>query len=500
MARVSHITTESASKSLILRPLTSSPLLHSDRARSSTFAILPDDIIVTILGSLDIRDIISIRRVSRGFERATKLRALWILLAHREVLDRKLSWPSYALPLTTVPTKTIEEYTVRATEIARQWAPGSETQLRTPSRCIIRPPNSIGWLRMVKGRWLILELRGKQLEVWDIQNDQGSEPTASYRGLNGIIDGSCITSAESSVTIILSTSYVTNYLNINLPYLGHTGPTPNFTLLDNFEGYSGLLDAQAGLAVFSRSVSSSRPLVRNMGTGSIVYFESSSQRPQRLLSAQILKEYIVLLGPWTMEIYSIAKILSLMMDGHDDTSSKVVHASQLLAYPEGEMANYITVLDPSPGLSSKNGESEFCVGVYIDPSAKWMRLHVRLGLNSDSSTFTYSTHYLFGTVELRTMACCWGGCGQRVLLAVSRGASIRVLCVMVPSDSNILYPEFSDHTAFRWFVVQDGEKDLLAGFAFDEATGVCAIATSSGRIWIDDFSKQSSEVRYDVVH
>ncbi|KAG8935177.1 hypothetical protein FRC01_007410 [Tulasnella sp. 417] len=464
--------------------------------------ILPDDLIVVILGSLDVCAIVSLRRVSKGFDRATRLRPLWVHLVFREVRGRRLSWPSYALPLTDVPTKTIEEYVVRATKADRQCAKGSELHVRKFSRCIVRAPNSIGWLRVVKGRWLIMELRGEQLEVWDLQQDQGSEPVASYRGLKRDIDGSCVdASAASSVTIILSTSTqrssVIYFFSINLSHLGDFGPTPNFVLLDTFEGYSGLLDARARLAVFSCSASKRMPLVRDMRTGSIVYLRSfeATQRPQRLLSAHILKEYIFLMGPWTMEVYPITKIRSLMQGDPEDISPPVTHASQSLVYPGGEMANHVTVLDHHPDLSepsSWNGESGFCLGVYVKRSTYWMLLHVRLDAGSDSSTFIYSIHPLFSTTGLRTIACCWGGSGQRLLLAVSHRGSIQVLCGGTPIESKYLYPDFEEGLAFEWHAIPDGEKDLFAGFAFDEASGFCVVATSSSRIWIDDFSSPSS--------
>lgn len=293
--------------------------------------------------------------------------------------------------------------------------------------------------------------------------------------------------------MLSTSSSVTTYFSINLPYLGDFGPTPNFMLLDTFEGYSGLLDAQAGLAVFSCSASNRMPLVRDMRTGSVVYFGSSeaTQRPQRLLSARILKEYIILIGPWTMEVYPITKIRSLMMARPEDTSPQVAHASQSLVYPGGEMANHVTVLvDPSESSepSSWNGESGFCLGIYVKRSTNWMRLHVRLGAGSDSSTFTYSIQPLFDTMGLRTVACCWGGSGQRLLLAASYRASIQVICGGAPFDSKFLYPDFEENIVSEWLAVPDGEKDLFAGFAFDEASGVCAVATCSGRIWIDDFS------------
>ncbi|KIO32630.1 hypothetical protein M407DRAFT_18393 [Tulasnella calospora MUT 4182] len=267
--------------------------------------------------------------------------------------------------------------------------------------------------------------------------------------------------------------------SINLPYLGDFGPTPNFMLLDTFEGYSGLLDAQAGLAVFSCSASNRMPLVRDMRTGSVVYFGSSeaTQRPQRLLSARILKEYIILIGPWTMEVYPITKIRSLMMARPEDTSPQVAHASQSLVYPGGEMANHVTVLvDPSESSepSSWNGESGFCLGIYVKRSTNWMRLHVRLGAGSDSSTFTYSIQPLFDTMGLRTVACCWGGSGQRLLLAASYRASIQVICGGAPFDSKFLYPDFEENIVSEWLAVPDGEKDLFAGFAFDEASASSA--------------------------
>lgn len=146
-------------------------------------------------------------QVCKATAQATRLRALWIHLAHREVLDRKLWWPTCALPLTSVPTRALEEYTLRAPGINRQWIPGTDPQKRKFQRCIIRPPNSIGWLRVLKGRWLILELRQKQLELWDLRDEVASEPVALYNGLAGHIDGSNIDASEgSSVVLGLSTS------------------------------------------------------------------------------------------------------------------------------------------------------------------------------------------------------------------------------------------------------------------------------------------------------
>lgn len=304
-------------------------------------------------------------------------------------------------------------------------------------------------------------------------------------------------------------------LSIDLPFLGCYGSTSNFILRDAFDGYSGLLDARAGLAVFSRSVSNETPLVRDMCTGSVVYFGASGatqmvgallatdctpytdrvfKQPQRLLSACILKEYIMLLGPWSIEVYPITEIRSRMRDGHQDILPKAVHPSQSLMYPGGAMANHVAVLGRSSNLSelsSRNGDSELSLGIFVRRETSWIRLHIQLGSESSSTPFASSIEPLFDTMGFRTIACCWGESGQQVLLASVYGASIRVRCGVAPSPP-LVNPSFEDSAPFRWSLVLDGENDLFTGFTFDEASCICAAATSSGRIWIDDFSKSPS--------
>ncbi|KAG8935179.1 hypothetical protein FRC01_007412 [Tulasnella sp. 417] len=170
-----------------------------------TLVLLPDDLIVEILVLFDVREILSLRQVCKAFAQATRLRALWVRLAHREVLDRNLLWPAYAFPLAFATRRTIEAHTLRAIGVDRQKPPRMFSQERRFSRCIFRPPNSVGWLRVVKGRWLILELRGQQLEVWDLQNKLETEPAALYDGLKGKIDGSSIDISEGS-SVVLSFS------------------------------------------------------------------------------------------------------------------------------------------------------------------------------------------------------------------------------------------------------------------------------------------------------
>lgn len=196
---------------------------------------------------------------------------------------------------------------------------------------------------------------------------------------------------------------------------------------------------------------------------------------------------------WKMELYPITELRSLMHDGHQATSPQVAYPSHSLDYPDGEMADHIAVLDRHSEHSearSRNTGYEFSLGIYIKRSCSWTRLLVQLGADPNPTAFTISTKVLFHTMGHRTIACCWGESGQRLLLATSYGASVRLGCKITPSDS-MLFPGYDDNTAFRWAVVPYCEIDLFAGFAFDEAHGVCAAATCGGRVWIDDLSKPS---------
>lgn len=195
------------------------------------------------------------------------------------------------------------------------------------------------------------------------------------------------------------------------------------------------------------------------------------------------------------EVYPITRIRSLMKNGQEDSSLQEARATECLTYPEGETAHQVAFLSfPLPSLNGdhQDGEPVFCLGVYLSGMTHWMRLHVRLGPSPNSTTLTSSVDYLFHTTGFETVGCCWGESGQRMLVATVYRTAIRVHCGIVPPVVNPRrHPtrDFEDNTAFQWYPIPEGERDLFAGFAFDEASGVCAMATCSGRIWIDDFSR-----------
>ncbi|KAG8911705.1 hypothetical protein FRC00_005970 [Tulasnella sp. 408] len=264
--------------------------------------------------------------------------------------------------------------------------------------------------------------------------------------------------------------------------------------MDTFEGYSGLLEVHAGLAVFSHSVSNKTPLVRDIHTGSIVFLEGSkvTERFQQRFSARILKDHIVLIGLSSMEAYAISEIHSLMRNDQEGLLPKVLHPVQSFGYPEGETAHHVEVLDPPSGplkLDLVNRDSQFYLGMHLNRSAQWTRLHVQLDSDSSSTKFTSSTQRLFKTRAVRTFACCWGGSGESILLAVWYRSGWNVLCAVVSSDPDSFSPEYVDLVAVQWDASPKLEPDFFAGFAFDDASGMCAVATSAGRVWIDDYSK-----------
>ncbi|KAG8926084.1 hypothetical protein FRC00_003292 [Tulasnella sp. 408] len=193
-----------------------------------------------------------------------------------------------------------------------------------------------------------------------------------------------------------------------------------------------------------------------------------------------------------MEAYAITEIYSLMTNDQEGLLPKVVHPVQSFGYPGGETAHHVEVLDPPSGplnFDLVNRDSQFYLGIHLNRSAQWIRLHVQLDSDSSSTKFTSSTQLLLNTRAVRTFAYCWGVSGERILLAVWYRPGWNVLCAVAPSDLNSCSPEYGDQVAVQWDASPKLEQDFFAGFAFDDSSGMCAVATSAGRVWIDDYFK-----------
>lgn len=85
-----------------------------------------------------------------------------------------------------------------------------------------------------------------------------------------------------------------------------------------------------------------------------------------------------------------------------------------------------------------------------------------------------------------TVCCLWGETGRRMVhVADVGGLIVRGLSVPVGFGAERFVVPVDERYVFSW-KIPDSRRDLVRYLAFDEATGLCAVALGSGRIWILD--------------
>ncbi|KAG8928811.1 hypothetical protein FRC01_005317 [Tulasnella sp. 417] len=100
----------------------------------------------------------------------------------------------------------MEALCVRAIRQVRWWDYDASRAPLGPSRSILRPENSVTWLEIYLSRWLVVQLNGRVLEFWDLENELQTEPGASLDGVEGIVSGGTIVyDGPDSSTLVIST-------------------------------------------------------------------------------------------------------------------------------------------------------------------------------------------------------------------------------------------------------------------------------------------------------
>lgn len=207
----------------------SSPLKNGFPSRPSgaksgpAFLRLDADIFLLVADHLEVRDIIALSQVSqtvfdkrflaetRSVQTCKVLsqksmdHSLWSAMALNKIISKKLPWPSYAWPLSQVPTATLEQLCIRAVQMATKWDTRRLGNDIKHCRFIQRPWNSITWMAMFRSRWLLIQLNARQLELWDLSRPFTSVPISYFDGLDDIVDGyKLLSTCDDSLTITLS--------------------------------------------------------------------------------------------------------------------------------------------------------------------------------------------------------------------------------------------------------------------------------------------------------
>lgn len=128
-------------------------------------------------------------------------------MVNEHVLKNRLPWPPWALPLKDVPACTMEKLCIRAVRLTQCWERSDLKTKGSPTRCIHQAEHSVTWLTICCSRWLVVQVSGRRLEFWDLENCFDS-PRAVFDGLRGVIDGGKLLPGSGDAwLLVVSTRY-----------------------------------------------------------------------------------------------------------------------------------------------------------------------------------------------------------------------------------------------------------------------------------------------------
>ncbi|KIO25804.1 hypothetical protein M407DRAFT_24859 [Tulasnella calospora MUT 4182] len=473
----------------------------SENKPSPGFFQIDVDIFLLIANYLEVWDILALRQTCKVLSQQSMSHSVWSTMVSENIIARNLPWPSYALPLSQVPAVTLEQLCIRAVQMARKWDSGRLGNDIGNSRCIQRPWNSITWMAMFRSRWLLIQLNARRLELWDLGRPFTSTPISHFDGLDDLVDGHKFlqSSTDSSMIALSVRSYKTYHIYAVLPQIGvQTRQSPQLGVLYIVAGCSGLLDANKHLALFSRSTSKAGVIAQCQHSAVTTILRSEKEEPilDYAPSAKIMTHFVIVVRRTGIELYSVDAIqTSLQFFGQKLNRTNQVFPTQVIPYPGGQHVLRATFLNtPLHWVGRPScGTDVVYLGLDRDDEESTRAIHAVYPNTSDGagSRFTLSPPQRMlnsptCTGSDPTVLCMWGETGRRMVHV----GDVRELCVFglsVPIGFGVerFVVDVRERHVARWKIPYS-RRDLARYLAFDEATGVCAVALGSGRIWIMD--------------
>ncbi|KAG8921833.1 hypothetical protein FRC00_008177, partial [Tulasnella sp. 408] len=393
------------------------------------------------------------------------------------IIPKGLPWPSYAWPLSEVPFITLEQLCIRAVQMETKWDAG---RLGGDSskffRCIQRPWNSITWMTMLRSRWLLVQLNAGRLELWDIESPFTSYPVSYFDGLEGMVDGyKLLKSLEESLNVVVS--------------LG---------LVETVAGCSGLLDIDKDLALFSRSPSTGGAIAQCQTSAAMAILQSESEEPklEYAVGAKVAGNVVVVVRRTAIELYYVDEIQrALKSAGQTPSRSNQVLPIQSIPFLGDEHAVRATFLSRPLHCTNLHYHGAGAIYLGIDRDKESTRtirvLYPDISVREAGHRFMLSPPIEVLEISTSvdrdfTVLCMWGETGRRMVHVGDVGdLCVTGLSIPVGFETQQSVVPVEEREVFSWRI-PDSRRDLARYFAFDEATGVCAVALGSGRIWIVD--------------
>ncbi|KAG8918135.1 hypothetical protein FRC01_002031 [Tulasnella sp. 417] len=450
--------------------------------------IIDDDIFVIIASLLGVRGILALRRTPVKQVKA-----------------------SYALPLCEVPSTTLEELCLRATRMVDQWDERSTGNGLQFSRCLQRPWNSVTWMELLRSRWLLLQLDGVRLELWDLCHPFNGTPADCFNKMEGAIDGfKALFKGDNHHTLLLSTrSYKTFDINTFLPHMRELQETgPYFGEGHCVQGCSGLLDVTEQVAAYSRCYDEQGAIIQDRRSGKMAILQSSWGDPKLSHAAaiQIRPNVIVVARIQGIDIYSMVAVKEHLGSEQASQGKVFITPIQSIPYMGGYSALHAYFLDSSCAGWVKfpyEGPGGIYLGVDTNIGTRTIQVISPQCCDDGELKFQLSSPLRLlvaytDSPEYPTVLFSWGASARRMVYLNETTSGLYLFGLSIPLGfrAETGYP--SAHKRCKaWWRLPNAMQDLARFTAFDESTGISIVAMASGCIWIADPSAISDLAALD---
>ncbi|KAG8963748.1 hypothetical protein FRC00_005232 [Tulasnella sp. 408] len=343
-------------------------------------------------------------------------------------------------------------------------------------------------------RWLVVQLNGRVLEFWDLENEPHTRPQASFDGVDGIINGgSIVHDGPDNSTLVISTRSDLAYafeLHLSAPRM--PASNPHVRLTRSWTGYSELLDATHSLWGFARSRTHQGATILHCLSGrSVRLVGTEDDELQNLLGAiQIRHQDIAVARAHSLDLYYLDSVMSALDPEMWTFTAAAIEPFQTLAYPHAWTGSGLTFIPTQPPwLRTKSTqEGDIYLSLIEDDRGFSVGLIAHNEAKGDPGEITYKfeqPYYLFGPQDHWEVAICWGKSARRVMSALATPEQVFLCGISIPSDSDLLedlWPDM-DRIVAQWEIPR-GETDFTRYLTFDEPTGMSVIAMASGHLWI----------------
>ncbi|KIO17753.1 hypothetical protein M407DRAFT_32570 [Tulasnella calospora MUT 4182] len=394
---------------------------------------------------------------------------------------------------------------------------GSTPFAEMPPPTISASPNSVLWMKLLQSRWLLVQMKGFSIELWDVVDHSAENPLIACPAICGAVDGAVVEQDDDSHSEILNaltrfdSSCITYTFLLSLHiHCDCATFVPHIVSWEAISGFSGILDQRGSLDAFSRSIGHVatgfiKDLERNCAVqlrqgivGCNDISDSSSESSLDSITDDsafqlneagdiLVREDVVAVSrTYTQDLYSTSKITSILQGQSNQPTISEMLPHQSLAYPGITCPLYQSSIlrEPNPLLTTSpdaivliSASFSGCYGVVATPSP-----------SGDTPTSSSSSETLFVGEPLMNMAdlnqnlfhVVWGPSGQRFATVSDTFLSVSFTVKGLSTDVT------TTSTNIAIWVIPGRLSDTPLSLDFDEKTGLCVAAMALGRISVMD--------------